>query len=83
MIPRCLTLTRSKVCQTTENFWFGVGGPRTLELTGRFADGWAPPKHLLELHDRTDEAALEAGRRPEEIKRLYKVSGRIGPEGEG
>ena len=69
--------------------WLGVGGPRMLKLTGRLADGWvpsigwAPPGRLPELHERIDEAALEAGRRPEEIKRLYNVSGRIGPEGEG
>jgi alkanesulfonate monooxygenase SsuD/methylene tetrahydromethanopterin reductase-like flavin-dependent oxidoreductase (luciferase family) len=69
--------------------WLGVGGPRMLKLTGRLADGWVPsigwahPGRLPELHERIDEAALEAGRRPEEIKRLYNVSGRIGPEGEG
>jgi alkanesulfonate monooxygenase SsuD/methylene tetrahydromethanopterin reductase-like flavin-dependent oxidoreductase (luciferase family) len=69
--------------------WLGVGGPRMLKLTGRLADGWvpsigwAPPRRLPELHGRIDEAALEAGRRPEEIKRVYNVSGRIGPEGEG
>ena len=69
--------------------WLGVGGPRMLKLTGRLADGWvpsigwAPPERLPELHERIDEAALEAGRRPEVIKRLYNVSGRIGPEGEG
>jgi alkanesulfonate monooxygenase SsuD/methylene tetrahydromethanopterin reductase-like flavin-dependent oxidoreductase (luciferase family) len=69
--------------------WLGAGGPRMLKLTGTLADGWvpsigwAPPKRLPELHERIDEAALGAGRRPEEIKRLYNVSGRIGPEGEG
>src|SRR5919199_604746 len=69
--------------------WLGVGGPRMLRLTGRLADGWvpsigwAPPRRLTELNERIDQAALEAGRRPEEIKRLYNVSGRIGPEGEG
>ena len=68
--------------------WLGVGGPRMLKLTGRLADGWvpsigwAPPGRMPELHERIDEAALEAGRRPQEIKRLYNVSGRIGPEGE-
>ena len=69
--------------------WLGVGGPRMLKLTGRLADGWvpsigwAPPGRLPELHERIDEAAREAGRRPEEIKRVYNVSGRIGPVGEG
>jgi hypothetical protein len=52
-----------------------------LKLTGRLADGWVPsiglgsPGRLPELHERIDEGALEAGRRPEEIKRLYNVSG--------
>ncbi len=69
--------------------WLGGGGPRMLKLTGSLADGWvpsigwAPPGRLPELHERIDEAALEAGRRPEEIKRVYNVSGSIGPEGEG
>ena len=69
--------------------WLGVGGPRMLKLTGMLADGWvpsivwAPPERLPELHERIDEAALEAGRRPEDMKLLYNVSGRIGPEGEG
>jgi alkanesulfonate monooxygenase SsuD/methylene tetrahydromethanopterin reductase-like flavin-dependent oxidoreductase (luciferase family) len=68
--------------------WLGVGGPRMLKLTGRLADGWvpsigwAPPERLPELNERIDESALEAGRRPQEIKRLYNVSGRIGPEGD-
>jgi alkanesulfonate monooxygenase SsuD/methylene tetrahydromethanopterin reductase-like flavin-dependent oxidoreductase (luciferase family) len=77
-------LTRGRV-----EIGLGAGGPRMLKLTGTLADGWvpsigwAPPKRLPELHERIDEAALGAGRRPEEIKRLYNVSGRIGPEGEG
>lgn len=69
--------------------WLGVGGPRMLELAGRLADGWvpsigwAPPERLPELHERIDEAALGAGRGPQEIRRVYNVSGSIGPEGEG
>ena len=35
------------------------------------------------MHARIDEAAAEAGRDPSEIKRIYNVSGHIGPEGDG
>ena len=35
------------------------------------------------MHERIDDGAAEAGRDPSEIKRVYNVSGHIGPEGEG
>ena len=35
------------------------------------------------MHKRIDEAATEAGREPEEIRRVYNVNGRIGAEGDG
>ncbi|MEV0973392.1 LLM class flavin-dependent oxidoreductase [Microtetraspora glauca] len=63
--------------------WLGVGGPRALALTGRLADGWLPssswasPERLPELNARIDEAAVAAGRRPQEIRRLYNVNGTI------
>jgi alkanesulfonate monooxygenase SsuD/methylene tetrahydromethanopterin reductase-like flavin-dependent oxidoreductase (luciferase family) len=69
--------------------WIGAGGPRMLKLVGRLADGWvpslfwAPPEKLPELHKRIDEGTAEAGRRPEEIKRVYNLSGNIGAEGDG
>ncbi|HEV2094063.1 MAG TPA: LLM class flavin-dependent oxidoreductase [Rubrobacter sp.] len=69
--------------------WVGAYGPRMLGLIGRKADGWVPslgyvpPERLPEMHKRIDEGAAEAGRDPSEIKRVYNVSGRIGPEGEG
>jgi alkanesulfonate monooxygenase SsuD/methylene tetrahydromethanopterin reductase-like flavin-dependent oxidoreductase (luciferase family) len=59
--------------------WLGVGGPRALALTGRLADGWLPssgwafPDRLPELNARIDDAAVAAGRRPDEIRRLYNV----------
>ncbi|MEV4166835.1 LLM class flavin-dependent oxidoreductase [Nonomuraea dietziae] len=65
--------------------WLGVGGPRGLALAGRAADGWlpsspwAPPERLPELHARIDEAAMEAGRKPSDIRRVYNVNGSIGP----
>ncbi|MDA0635747.1 LLM class flavin-dependent oxidoreductase [Nonomuraea sp. MCN248] len=63
--------------------WLGVGGPRALALTGRVADGWlpssswAPPERLPELQARVDEAAEKAGRRPQDVRRLYNVNGTI------
>ncbi len=67
--------------------WVGAGGPRMLKLIGRLADGWvpslfwAPPERLPEMHGRIDAGAAEAGRQPEEIKRVYNLSGNIGAEG--
>ena len=60
-----------------------------LGLIGRLADGWvpslsySPPKKLPEMQRRIDEAATEAGREPEEIRRAYNVGGRIGEEHHG
>ena len=69
--------------------WVGAGGPRMLGLIGRLADGWVPsmgwatPDRLPEMHGRIDEGAARAGRDPDEIRRVYNISGIIGEEGEG
>jgi alkanesulfonate monooxygenase SsuD/methylene tetrahydromethanopterin reductase-like flavin-dependent oxidoreductase (luciferase family) len=63
--------------------WLGVGGPRMLALVGSTADGWVPssgnvsPERLPELHQRIDEAAVSAGRKPSVIRRIYNVGGTI------
>lgn len=63
--------------------WLGVAGPKALALTGRAADGWlpsasyVPPARLPELNERIDAAAVDAGRDPAAISRLYNVDGRI------
>ncbi len=63
--------------------WLGVGGPRALRLTGRAADGWVPSLPLMpieSLPERNaiiDDAAVEAGRRPSEIRRVANVNGLI------
>jgi alkanesulfonate monooxygenase SsuD/methylene tetrahydromethanopterin reductase-like flavin-dependent oxidoreductase (luciferase family) len=63
--------------------WLGVGKPRGLTLTGRLADGWVPslgwarPQLVPDMHRRIDEAAVEAGREPGEIRRAYNISGAI------
>lgn len=69
--------------------WVGAYGPRMLGLVGRRADGWvpslgyAPPERLPEMHARIDAGAAEAERDPSEIRRVYNVSGNIGPGGDG
>jgi alkanesulfonate monooxygenase SsuD/methylene tetrahydromethanopterin reductase-like flavin-dependent oxidoreductase (luciferase family) len=69
--------------------WIGGFGPRMLALTGRLADGWVPsspyvpPERLPAAQARLDEAAAAAGRNPAAIRRLYNISGRIGPGGGG
>ncbi len=63
--------------------WLGSYGPRSLGVLGHLADGWLPsssyasPESLPEMQQRIDEAALEAGRQPQEIRRLYNVMGMI------
>src|SRR3954452_7193617 len=57
--------------------WLGAYKPRMLRLTGTKADGWLPSLAYLELdqlpdmNTRIDEAAEKAGRRPEDIRRLF------------
>ena len=69
--------------------WVGAFGPRMLALIGRVADGWVPsstyvtPERLPAAQARIDDAAAAAGREPAAIRRLYNISGRIGPGGGG
>ncbi len=55
--------------------------PRMLRLTGRLADGWIPtssyasPSEIKELAVIIDEAAVEAGRTPGDVRRWYNVMG--------
>jgi alkanesulfonate monooxygenase SsuD/methylene tetrahydromethanopterin reductase-like flavin-dependent oxidoreductase (luciferase family) len=66
--------------------WLGVYRPRGLALTGRLADGWLPSagrmtvSELAERQSRIDEAATEAGRQPDEVRRLYNIGGRVNEE---
>lgn len=65
--------------------WIGAIGPRMLELTGRVGDGWlpsqayVPPETLAERNARIDAAALQAGRDPAQVRRLYNVNGSEDP----
>ncbi len=64
--------------------WLGSGGPKSLALTGRSADGWVPsssyfpPARLAEAGRIIDDAAAEAGRDPAAVRRVYNLSGSIG-----
>ena len=61
--------------------WLGAFKPRMLDLVGRKADGWWPTLAAITRDDlirgnaAVDEAALEAGRRPTDIRRLLNMTG--------
>ncbi len=65
--------------------WLGALKPRMLRLTGRLADGlsishnWIEPERVPEVQQTIDEAAQQAGRNVNEIRRLYNVMGIISP----
>nr|BFE56657.1 hypothetical protein GCM10020063_011830 [Dactylosporangium thailandense] len=67
--------------------WVGAIKPRALALTGRLADGWlpsspyVPPEQLAESNRRIDEAAQAAGRRPQDVRRLYNIAGTFRGDG--
>jgi alkanesulfonate monooxygenase SsuD/methylene tetrahydromethanopterin reductase-like flavin-dependent oxidoreductase (luciferase family) len=70
--------------------WLGAAKPRALALTGRLADGWVapmmiyvPPAEVPAAQERIDRAALDAGRDPAAIKRIYIVSGEFTSEQPG
>jgi alkanesulfonate monooxygenase SsuD/methylene tetrahydromethanopterin reductase-like flavin-dependent oxidoreductase (luciferase family)/hemerythrin-like domain-containing protein len=64
--------------------WLGAYKRRMLRLTGAKADGWIPSLGYVELEQlpdmnaAIDEAATNAGRRPEEIRRLFNINGSFG-----
>lgn len=63
--------------------WVGASGPKMLNLTGRMGDGllvsssYEPLPRLLEINQRIDAGAAEAGRSPDEIRRGYNLMGII------
>ena len=67
--------------------WLGAYKPRMLELTGRLADGWLPslgyaaPEELAGMNERIDAAATEAGRDPQDVRRLYNIHGSFSGDG--
>lgn len=69
--------------------WLGGLEPHLLRLIGRKADGWLQsigdmkPGHLRAANRVIDDAAVEAGRDPREIRRLVNISGRFHPSRTG
>jgi len=69
--------------------WIGAYQPRGMRLIGRLADGWVPSMGrvsvdaLRDSSKRIDEAALAAGRRPADIRRVYNIGGLISDGGGG
>jgi alkanesulfonate monooxygenase SsuD/methylene tetrahydromethanopterin reductase-like flavin-dependent oxidoreductase (luciferase family) len=67
--------------------WLGALKPRMLALTGAKADGWlpsmvnVPPEQLPAANAAIDRAAEEAGRRPQDVRRLYNISATFGRGG--
>lgn len=67
--------------------WVGAYQPRMIRVTAELADAWVPsmgyadPPALPDLNARLDEAAVAAGRAPEQIRRIYNVFGRFGNGG--
>jgi FAD/FMN-containing dehydrogenase len=63
--------------------WVGALKPRMLRLIGHKADGWLPslvylkPGEFRAGNKIIDEAALEAGREPREIRRLVNIFGQF------
>jgi alkanesulfonate monooxygenase SsuD/methylene tetrahydromethanopterin reductase-like flavin-dependent oxidoreductase (luciferase family) len=63
--------------------WLGVYRLRGLRLAGRLADGWIPslgymgPDAFKRASAVIDEAATAAGRDPDDIRRVYNLSGVI------
>ena len=65
--------------------WVGAYKPRILRLTGRLADGWLPslgylpegPASLTAMNAEIDAAAIGAGRRPSDIRRMLNINGRF------
>ncbi|MFG1817558.1 LLM class flavin-dependent oxidoreductase [Kribbella sp. NPDC049174] len=64
--------------------WVGSVGPRSMQLTGRLADGWAAPIPRYLPYDEwaganaiIDKAATAAGRDPADVVRIAQIVGTI------
>ncbi len=69
--------------------WLGAYKPRMLAMTGRSADGWLPSLSYLKPGDLAagnaiiDEAAEQAGRTPQAVRRLLNINGTFAASGGG
>ena len=63
------------------NIWLGAYQPRMLRLVGSVADGWIPsspylpPEQLPAANQTIDVAAVDAGRSPDAVRRIYNIGG--------
>lgn len=62
--------------------WLGAIGPRMLDLLGRRADGWIAPlangfESKPAAQDRIDRAAVAAGRKPTDVRRVIQLVGSV------
>lgn len=63
---------------TFPRIFLGAHGPRMLQLTGRYADGWypsypMPPEEYASKLEAVRKAAADAGRDPEQIEAGYQM----------
>jgi alkanesulfonate monooxygenase SsuD/methylene tetrahydromethanopterin reductase-like flavin-dependent oxidoreductase (luciferase family) len=71
------------------NIWLGAYQPRMLRLVGRVADGWIPsspylpPEQLPAANQIIDVAAVDAGRSPDAVRRIYNIGGEFSRTGRG
>src|SRR6202161_1665608 len=69
--------------------WVGAYKERMLRLTGELADGWlpsspyAPPEQLPAMNAVIDAAAIDAGRPPAAVRRIYNIAGSFVGSGSG
>jgi alkanesulfonate monooxygenase SsuD/methylene tetrahydromethanopterin reductase-like flavin-dependent oxidoreductase (luciferase family) len=67
--------------------WLGAYKPRMLALTGRSADGWLPSLGYVQPGDLSagnaiiDDAAQQAGRSPQAVRRLLNITGEFTASG--
>lgn len=71
------------------NIWVGAYKPKMLALTGRLADGWLPSLGAMGVggleaaNAIIDDAAVQAGRAPRDVRRMLNISGEFVPVGRG
>jgi len=71
------------------NIWLGAYQSRMLGLVGRVADGWVPsspyltPEQLPAANQIIDAAAVDAGRSPDAVRRIFNIGGEFNRTGRG